>query len=142
MPYQEKNVSRQKKFYLVARKPTGIYYYVVHDPVSRRNLAYKSTGTTDIKQAESLAMEWWADGIPGKTPSAGVDRKTLFCDYLFQFWDFKTSNYFRELETMGREPHIEHATNMQQAVDRHYRPYFKEKLLCQITKEALHDFIV
>jgi integrase len=142
VPYQEKKVSRQKKFYLERRKPSGIYYYLVRDPVSRKTLAYKSTGTTDVKLAEAIGMEWWADGIPGKTQNAGVDRKTLFCDYLFQFWDFETSDYFREQETMGREPHIEHATNMQQAVDRHYRPYFKNTLLCQITEEALHAFII
>jgi len=142
MPYQELNMSRQKKFYLEARKPSGIYYYMVRDPVSRKTLAYKSTGTTDIKQAEAIAMEWWADGIPGKTPNAGVDRKTLFCDYLFQFWDFETSNYFREIETMGKEPHIEHAIEMKRTVKNHYRPYFKSTLLCQITEESLQAFVV
>ena len=142
MPYLENHMSRQKKFYLEARKPSGIYYYIVRDTVSRRTLAYKSTGTTDIKLAENIGMEWWANGIPGKTSKSGIDRKILFCDYLFQFWDFETSNYFRELETMGREPHIEHAIEMQKNVDRHYRPYFKTTLLCQIDEESLQVFII
>jgi integrase len=142
MSFQEIPMSRQKKFYLEQRKPSGIYYYIVRDPVSRKTLAYKSTGTTDIKQAEATGMEWWANGIPGKTSNSGIDRKTLFCDYLFQFWDFETSNYFREQETMGREPHIEHAVEMQKNVDRHYRPYFKSTLLCQINEESLQEFII
>ena len=54
-------MSRQEKFYLETRKPSGIYYYIVRDPVSRKT----------------------------------------------------TSDYFRELETMGKEPQSEHAFEMQ-----------------------------
>jgi len=134
-------VSRQKKFYLETRKPNGIFYYIVLDPVTRKTVAYKSTGTTDKKQAETIGMEWWTNGIPGK-PLAGIDRKTSFCDYLYNFWDFETSNYFRELETMGKEPQPEHALEMQKAVERYYRSYFKDKLLCQIDGDTLQEFIV
>jgi hypothetical protein len=56
MPFQEITMSRQKKFYLEPRKPSGIYYYIVRDSVSRKTLAYKSTGTTDIKIAEAIGM--------------------------------------------------------------------------------------
>jgi integrase len=66
----------------------------------------------------------------------------LFCDYLHQFWDFETSDYFRELETMGKEPHVEHAQEMQKAVKRYYLPYFENRLLCQIDEESLQKFIV
>jgi hypothetical protein len=112
-----------KKIYIEARKPSGIYYYIIRDPVSRKALVYRSTGTTDRKHAETIGMEWWTNGIKGKT-QVGIDRKTIFCDYLYQFWDFDTSVYFRELETMGREPHPEHALEMQKIVERYYRPYF------------------
>jgi len=134
-------MSRQKKFYLEARKPSGIYYYIVRDPVSRKTLVYKSTGTTDKKQAEAIGMDWWTNGIEGKT-SSGTDRKTLFCDYLIQFWDFNSSSYFRELETMGKEPHLEHAVEMQKTVERYYKPYFQSKLLCQIDEKTLNEFLV
>jgi integrase len=134
-------MTRQKKFYIEPRKPSGIYYYVVRDPVSRKTVAYKSTGTTDKKQAETIGMEWWTNGIVGYNQTA-IDRKTLFCDYLYKFWDFETSMYFRELETMGREPHMEHALEMQKAVERYYRSYFKSTLLCQIDGETLQQFIV
>jgi integrase len=135
-------MSRQKKFYLEPRRPSGIYYFIIRDPLSRKTVVFKSTGTTDKKQAEAMGMEWWTNGIPDKTGGAGYDRKTLFCDYLHQFWDFDTSDYFRELETMGKEPHIEHAQEMQKAVKRYYLPYFENKLLCQIDEESLQKFIV
>ena len=134
-------MSRQKKFYLETRKLSGIYYYIIRDPVSRRTIAYKSTGTTDKKQAEAIGMEWLVNGIPGK-PHAGIDRKTLFCDFLHNFWDFDTSGYFREIETMGKEPHPEHALEMQKAVERYYRSYFNNKLLCEIDGDALQEFVV
>jgi integrase len=135
-------MSRQKEFYLEPRKPSGIYYYIILDPVSRKTMAYKSTGTTDKRQAEALGMDWWKNGVPGKFPHSGIDRKTLFCDYLIKFWDFDTSGYFRELETMGKEPHPEHALEMQKVVERYYRPYFQSKLLCQIDAETLQNFII
>ena len=64
--------SRQKKFYIEARKPSGIYYYIIRDPVSRKTVAYKSTKTTDRKQAEAVGMEWWTNGLPGKSRGAGM----------------------------------------------------------------------
>jgi len=56
-------MSRQKKFYLETRKLSGIYYYIIRDPVSRRTIAYKSTGTTDKKQAKAIGMEWLVNGM-------------------------------------------------------------------------------
>jgi len=135
-------MSRQKKFYIEARKPSGIFYFIIRDPVSRKTVAYKSTGTADKKQAEAIGMDWWINGIPGKTQGAGPDRKTTFCDYLYKFWDFETSEYFRELETTGKNPHEEHASEMQKVVERYYRPYFHAELLCQINEEALQKFVV
>ena len=134
-------MSRQKKFYLSQRKPSGIYYYIVSDPITRKTTAYLSTGTTDRNQAELIGMEWWANGLPDK-PKTGIERKKLLCDYLYDFWDFSSSNYFRELEIMGKKPHPEHALQMRQNVDRHFRQYFNDLLLCQLDEETLQDFIV
>ncbi|MDR2943090.1 MAG: hypothetical protein LBV17_10915, partial [Treponema sp.] len=71
-----------------------------------------------------------------------IPANILFCDYIYQFWDFETSNYFRELETMGKEPHREHASEMQKSVDRYYRPYFESLPLQEITEELLQEFVV
>ena len=135
-------MSHQKKFYIEARKPSGVYYFIIRDPVSRKTLAYKSTGTTDKRQAEAIGMEWWANGIPGISQGSGLDRKTTFCDYLHQFWDFETSDYFQEMKAVGKEPHPEHPLEMQKIVGRYYRPYFGGKLLCQIDEENLSKFVI
>ena len=134
-------MSRQERYYLKPRRPSGNYYYIVRDPVSRKTTAYKSTGTTDEKQAKAIALEWWANGVPGK-PLSGIDRKSSFCDYLYNFWDYEKSEYFREQETMGKEPQPEHAFEMQKTIDRYYRSYFKDMLLSQLDEDALQKFIV
>jgi integrase len=69
-------------------------------------------------------------------------RGITFCDFLKQFWDFDTSEYFKELQTMGNEPHRDHADEMYKQVDRYYLGYFGKILLCQITEESLQKFIV
>jgi integrase len=79
--------------------------------------------------------------LPEK-PLAGIDRKTTFCDYLYQFWDFEASEYFREQETMGKDPQPDHALEMQRIVKRYYRSYFQNKLLCEINEEMLQKFVV
>jgi integrase len=112
------------------------------DTITKKQDFTRCTGTSDKKQADSIAQEWLVNGVPGKSASSNIDRKISFCDYLHKFWDFDTSEYFREQETMGKEPHAEHALDMQRIVERYYRPYFQSKLLCQIDEESLQAFLV
>ena len=129
------------QYYLRQRKQGGSFHAVFVDPITGKQ-ANKTTGTSDEKKAAAIAQEWLANGLPGKPRLSNVSKATAFCDYLHQFWDFETSGYFRELETMGKEPHAEHASEMQKAVERYYRPYFQARLLCQIDEEALQKFVV
>jgi integrase len=43
---------------------------------------------------------------------------------------------------MGKEPHPEHALEMQKIVERYYRSYFQSALLCKIDEETLQKFLV
>jgi hypothetical protein len=63
LPKDGGNMSRQKKFYLEPRKPNGIYYYIVRDPVSRKTITYRTTGTTDKRQADAIGMDWWTNYV-------------------------------------------------------------------------------
>jgi integrase len=135
-------MKRQKNYYVIPRKPSGIYYYIVRDPVSRKTVWYKSTGTTDPKFAEILAQEWWDNGGPAADGASYLAKTTTFCDYLYDFWDFAHCAYFRELELMGNEPHEEHAYECRRIVSRYYRGYFHDTLLSQITAETMQDFIL
>jgi len=131
----------RQQYYLRQRVRGGSFHVIFIDPLTDKQTD-RTAGTNDEKKANAIAQEWLAKGIPEKPKTSNVAKTTVFCDYLFQFWDFKTSDYFRELETMGREPHPEHALEMQRIVERYYRPYYQAKLLCQINEEALQKFIV
>ena len=130
-----------RRYYLRQRSKSGNWYAIFMNTVTKKQDFTRCTGTADKKQADSIAQEWLANGTPGK-PQAGIDRKTLFCDYLHNFWDFDTSEYFRELETMGKSSHAEHAHEMQMNMERYYRPYFQNMLLSQINETILQKFIV
>jgi len=130
-----------RRYYLRQRSKSGNWYAIFMNTVTKKQDFTRCTGTADKKYADSIAQEWLVNGLPGK-PQAGIDRKIMFCDYLRNFWDFETSDYFRELETMGKEPHPEHALEMQKAVERYYNSYFQNKLLCQIDGDTLQQFIV
>jgi hypothetical protein len=131
----------RQQYYLRQRVHGGTFHVIFIDQLTGKQ-TNRSTGTNDEKTANALAQEWLANGLPEKPCTSNFSKTITFCDYLIQFSDFNTSDYFRELETMGREPHIEHSLEMQKTVDRHYRPYFNSTLLSQINEVSLQKFIV
>ena len=131
----------RQSYYLRQRKIEGSFHVIFFDPLTGKQID-RTTGTNDEKRANAVAQDWLANGLPDKPPTNIIARKTIFCDFLYQFWDFNTSEYFREQETMGKELHVEHADEMQKAVNRYYRPYFQDTFLSQIDEEALQRFIV
>jgi len=138
---RKKENSMRQSYYLRQRKIGGSIHVIFIDPLTGQQTD-RSTGTNDEKKANAIAQGWLANGLPDKPHTSSVAKTTTFCDFLHKFWDFDTSGYFRELETMGKEPHVDHALDMQKVVERYYRPYFKNKLLCQIDGETLQQFIV
>ena len=128
-------------YYLRQRKADGLFSAIFIDPLTNKRTE-RVTGTNDEKKAHAIAQGFLANGLPESPSVNTIARTTTFCDFLYGFWDFDTSEYFREQETMGKEPQPDHALEMQRAVKRYYRSYFKDTLLCQVDGEALQKFIV
>jgi len=131
----------RQSFYLRQKKSDGLFSVIFVDPLTEKRTE-RATGTNDEKKATAIAQGWLSNGLPDNPTMSKIARTTSFCDYLCQFWDFEKSEYFREQETMGKEPQPEHAFEMQRAVKRYYQPYFQNKLLCQINGNSLQKFIV
>ncbi|MDR1238637.1 MAG: tyrosine-type recombinase/integrase [Treponema sp.] len=112
------------------------------DTVTQKIIKSRTTGTSDRNRANALAQEWLVNGLPDEPTSVKIAKGITFCEYLKQFWDFDTSEYFEELRTMGNEPHREHADEMHKQVDRYYLGFFGETLLCRVTEESLQKFVV
>jgi integrase len=131
-----------RRYYLYRRKQSKAWYVLFVDPETGKHEKRRSTETSDKRQAEAIAQEWLANGLPDDLSAIKTAKKTGFCDYLTDFWDFDTSEYFNELQTMGKEPHRAHALEMQKLVKRYFEDYFGNTLLCQIDEMKLQKFVV
>ncbi|MCL2213615.1 MAG: hypothetical protein FWC06_00255 [Treponema sp.] len=66
-------------------------------------------GQPELTIKKTTAQSWLLNGLPENPIVNIIAKTTSFCDYLYQFWDFNKSEYFREQETMGKESQSEHA---------------------------------
>ena len=82
-------------YYFRQRKKGGAIHVIFLDPQTGKQID-RTTGTNDEKKAHAIAQSWLAEGLPGKPQKNNIAKSTLFCDYLYQFWNFETSGYFRE----------------------------------------------
>ncbi|MDR3283671.1 MAG: tyrosine-type recombinase/integrase [Treponema sp.] len=137
-----------RHFYLTQRKTGGNWYAIFMDKLTGKEYRRLSTNTTNEKQAEAHAMDWLVNGLPEPTKAKSKfqnrisARNTVFCEYLTDFWDYDTSEYFREKITEGKEPKREHPLEMKKIVKRYYDPHFGKMTLCQIDEEKLTQFLV
>ncbi|MDL2230026.1 site-specific integrase [Treponema sp. OttesenSCG-928-L16] len=127
-----------RHFYLHQREQSGIWYVTFTNPLTGKLGIRRSTKTTNKRKAESQAQEWLREGIPDIPQSHSI----IFCDYLNDFWNRETSNYYREIKTLGKDPKPRHFKDMQSVVRRYFLDYFKKQLLGQVDEMNLHDFLV
>ncbi|MDR1099161.1 MAG: hypothetical protein LBL28_01635, partial [Treponema sp.] len=81
-------------FYLYRRKESPLWYVLFMDAQTGQHLKRRSTKTSDKRQAEAIAQDWLANGLPDEDAGDKPQRKMSFCDYLTAFWDFDQSGYF------------------------------------------------
>ena len=86
----------RQQFYLRQRNINGNFHAVFVDPITGKHTD-RTTGTNDEKKATVTAQYWLINGIPDKPSAPKIAKTTSFCDYLVQFWDFSSSEYFQEL---------------------------------------------
>jgi hypothetical protein len=112
------------------------------DAQTGQHLQRRSTKTADKRQAEAIAQDWLANGLLDENAGDKPLRKMSFCDYLTAFWDFDQSGYFRELETMGKEPCRRHARETRKLVGRYFEPYFRTLKLGQLNELKFQKLLV
>jgi len=134
-----------RQYYLRQRIKNGKWYITIMNTVSKKPDLFRCTGTFDKKQADRIAQEWLVNGPPdSKKVSTNIAKLkySVFCDYLFSFWEFNSSEYIKEKITEGKYPNKRHPLDMQGIINRYYKPYFKQTLLGEITEEKLTEFLV
>jgi len=88
-----------------------LFSVIFIDPHTEKHTE-RSTGTKDEKKANAIAQGWLVNCLPDNPSINKIAKTTSFCDFLYMFWDFETSEYFREQETMEKEPQPEHTLEM------------------------------
>jgi len=134
-----------RHYYLRRRSEGGKWYVILMNINTKKQEISRCTGTYDEKQAHQIAQEWLVNGPPDSnriSKDKNKIRYTVFCDYLLAFWDYDTSEYIKEKITEGKQPKKTHLKDMKGIINRYYKPYFKDKLLCEITEEKLTEFLV
>ena len=86
----------RQSYYLRQRKSGGSIHIIFIDPLTNRQID-RTTDTIDEKKAHAIAQSWLSNGLPDKPRTNNTANKIVFCEYLYQFWDFEKSEYFREL---------------------------------------------
>jgi len=71
------------------------------DTVTKKITKTHCTGTSDHDRADALAQEWLVNGLPDEPTLLKTAQSITFCDFLKEFWDFDSSEYFKELQTAG-----------------------------------------
>jgi integrase len=135
-----------RRYYLRQRKKNGNWYAIFMNTATKKQEFTRCTGTADKRQADLIAQRWLENGPPESNRAnckiAARNRNVLFCDYIWSFWDYDSSEYFKEKITEGKEPKRRHPLLMKGIIDLHYAQYFKGTLLCEITEEKLTEFLV
>jgi hypothetical protein len=134
-----------RHYYLRQRTKDGKWYVTIMNTITKKPELFRCTGTYDEKQADRIAQEWlfnrWPDSNKVSSNIAKL-RYSVFCDYLNNFWNYDSSEYIKEKITEGNQPYRRHTLDMQGIIERYYKPYFKQTLLCEITEEKLTVFLV
>jgi integrase len=139
---QEGNV---RQYYLRQRSTGGKWYVIIMNTITKKQVLSRCSGTYDKNQADSIAQDWLVNGPPDSNKvSKNISklRNMVFCDYIYNFWDYEKSDYIKEKIKEGKQQKKSHPLEMQGIINRYYRPYFKQSFLCEITEESLTEFLV
>jgi len=134
-----------RQYYLRQRSIGGKWYVIIMNTITKKQVLSRCSGTYDEKRADSIAQDWLVNGPPDSnrlSKDIWQLRNMNFCDYLCNFWDFDTSDYIKERTTEGKQPMKSHPLEMKGIINRYYRLYFKQLLLCEITEEKITEFLV
>jgi hypothetical protein len=65
----------------------------------------------------------------------------VFRDYLLDFWDWDNSPYIKEKMRKKHGIHRHYVAEMKGSVARYWAPFFKDRLLGEISTQDIEDFI-
>ena len=73
---------------------------------------------------------------------AGTKQDVILADFLTNFWDLEKSEYLKEKARLNRHIGIDYCRESKAQITRHWKPYFKNLLLGELTKTHIKEFII
>ena len=73
---------------------------------------------------------------------AGTKQDIILADFLTDFWDLEKSEYLKEKARLNRHIGIDYCRESKAQITRHWKPYFKNLLLGELTKNHIKQFII
>jgi integrase len=97
----------------------------------------------DITQAdvEFVCKHFQQQGFLKSFVPSESKKAIVFKDYLLNMWDWDNSPYIKEKLRKKHGIHRGYVVEMKGAVNRYWAPFFKDKLLGELTSQDVEDFI-
>jgi integrase len=93
-----------------------------------------------MRDAETFIRVLRERGFVRSCVFASNSDGALLADYLKEFWDWDHSPYVREKLRRQNSIHRRYVDDSLGTVLKHWEPYFKDKLLVEVTKDDVNDF--
>jgi hypothetical protein len=106
-------------------------------PLSIRQIIKGGLTVTD---AGFICWELKRQGFLKTYVMAGSRQAVDFASFLANFWDYENSPYVREKLRKNHGIHRNYTAGQKQAVEKYWRPFFKGRLLGEITRQDLEIF--
>jgi len=112
---------------------------VSHKQYSMRDMAKAS----DISKEDAvfICKELQRRGMLKSYVITESKNDVEFTEFLINFWDWETSPYIKERLRKNHSLHQRHTIEMSGAIQKYWIPFFKGKVLGEITRQDIEDFI-
>jgi integrase len=119
-------------------------------PKSGETVSYKQFSLRDMTKAVDISKEDAAfickelqrRGLLKSYVLHDTKKAIDFSEFLLNFWDWDNSPYIKEKLRKKHSIHRSHAIEMTGTVKKYWIPFFKDKLLGEITRQDIEGFIV
>lgn len=115
------------------------------ETVSLQQLSLRDlTKTIDISKSDALFLcnELQCRGLLKNFIPAESKKAIDLSEYLLNFWNWNTSPYIKEKLRKKHSIHRSHAIEMTGVINKYWIPFFKGKMLGELTRQDIDDFII
>ncbi|MCL1910654.1 MAG: hypothetical protein FWG13_00410 [Leptospirales bacterium] len=101
----------------------------------------QSLSNVTVDDISYLCEQWIKKGFLKSYVLPETKAAIDFIQYMFEFWDYDKSPYVKEKLRKSHSIHKKHCFERTSKIKIHWQPYFQGRMLGDITREDLENFI-